>query len=502
MDYEILNSLADPVLIIEQDYTITFANQAYYDTYLYAPEKLLGAKCHEIAHYRPGACGATPDNDNDICFHNQVFQTGRSLSAVHHHYLSDGSTRSFEITASPLKKEDGTVVRMMQIHKDVTACLKLEEDLKETREEWELTFDAIDDIVAIIDPEMKIVRANLAMTRLFQTPREELLGKHCHHMFHSDSEPCAQCPLHDTIRTGLPQTAEITCPGFNKTFLISTVPITDHQGRVVKITHFAKDITERKQLESQLRQSQKMEAIGTLASGVAHDFNNLLTGFYGYIAQIKTKTDPTSTTYPDLLQLETVTNRASDLVQQLLLFGRRQSFQFAPLSLNDSAEGIIDLLEHLIGKNIRIETDMAPDLRQIQGDAGTIEQILMNLAINGRDAMPDGGTLTIRTKNQTISAEQARQQIDLVPGRYAILTVQDTGTGMSGEVAEHIFEPFFTTKEKGTGTGLGLSVVYGIVQEHRGTIRVRSSPGCGTSVMVFFPVSDHLVQPHDLAEKG
>ena len=278
-------------------------------------------------------------------------------------------------------------------------------------------------------------------------------------------------------------------------FIFCGAPATDGKGNMVGIEGVLKDITDRRNLEFQLQQVQKLEAVGTLAGGVAHDFNNILTAIRGSLDISLLMVDQNDPIMKNLQQIEKAVTRASDLTRQLLFFSRRQPVEMAPLNLNQSVDNILRIIERLIGENIAITLDLAPDLQPVMADGGNIEQVIMNLMINARDAMPEGGTITIRTRNATVRDEYVKTHPYARPGKFVCLSIEDTGIGMDSEVAEHIFEPFFTTKEQGKGTGLGLAVVYGIVKKHKGWIVADSRPGEGTVFTIFFPVSTEESSP-------
>ncbi len=269
----------------------------------------------------------------------------------------------------------------------------------------------------------------------------------------------------------------------------------DPGGKIVGIRSTIQDITERKQmekekalLEEQLRQSQKMEAMGRLAGGIAHDFNNLLTIIKGYsqlfLIDLK-KGDPTG---KGIEQIQKATQRASDLIRQLLAFSRRQVMEMKVLDLNHLLGELDKMLRRVIGEDIVLVTLLAEDLERVKADPGQIEQVLMNLVVNAKDAMPSGGRLTIGTANVVLGGKYVRTHMEMPCGRYVMLSVSDTGVGMDPEVRDRIFEPFFTTKEKDKGTGLGLSTVYGIVKQSGGNIWVHSEPGKGTTFKIYLPV--------------
>ena len=252
----------------------------------------------------------------------------------------------------------------------------------------------------------------------------------------------------------------------------------------------AEDVTERKALEEQLRQAQKMEAVGTLAGGVAHDFNNLLTVITGYSQILMEQHAEDTQSSRSLEQIYRATERAAALTRQLLAFSRRQMLQPRVINLNTLVRNLEKMLHPLLGERIRIALRATPDLGTVRADPGQVEHILMNLAVNARDAMPRGGTLTVKTENAELGESFARKHPGASPGRYVVLSVTDTGTGMDSHALAHLFEPFFTTKEPGKGTGLGLSMVYGIVKQSGGYITVESELGRGTTFRIYLPGVD------------
>ncbi len=247
-----------------------------------------------------------------------------------------------------------------------------------------------------------------------------------------------------------------------------------------------RDITERRRAEEQLREAQKMEAIGTLAGGIAHDFNNILTGILGHASLVQQDLPPDSPLYQDLGRIMHAAGRAADLTRHLLTFARRSPHvEMEPLDVNIVAREVADLLGHTIDKSINIELQLAPDLPAVRGDAGQLHQTLLNLCLNARDAMPQGGKLTIATEKVAVAAEEGLADADLPAGEYVLLSVADTGSGIAPAVLRRIFEPFYTTKDQ--GRGLGLAIVYGIVHGHGGTVRVQSEPGQGSVFQVYLP---------------
>jgi nitrogen-specific signal transduction histidine kinase/ActR/RegA family two-component response regulator len=249
------------------------------------------------------------------------------------------------------------------------------------------------------------------------------------------------------------------------------------------------DVSDQKQLESQLRQAQKMEAVGQLAAGIAHDFNNLLTVIHGYSSLQLAKSALDADVAKAFTQVKLASERASSLTRQLLAFSRKQLVQRKPLSLAATIARLQGMLSHALGETIQIECDFPAGLPCINADESNIEQVIMNLALNARDAMPTGGRLSLAAALARFSAEEAADHPDKRQGEFIALTVSDTGCGIDTQTITRIFEPFFTTKPVGRGTGLGLSTVYGIVKQHEGWVEVRSRPGQGTTFLVFLPTT-------------
>lgn len=266
-----------------------------------------------------------------------------------------------------------------------------------------------------------------------------------------------------------------------------TAPLLDDQGRIVGTMGIARDITEQKKLEEQVLQAQKMESIGNLAGGIAHDFNNLLAGILGYASYVKKKLTPQDPLYHAVNNIEQSAEQAAELTQQLLGFARRGKYQIKPVNCNTLIQALLRLLKRTIDKRLSLEVDLDPQLEWIEGDETQLQQSLINICLNARDAMPAGGILKIKTENQFVSEYQDLPKTRRKEGHYVSIAVTDTGTGMAPEIKARIFEPFFTTKEPGRGTGLGLAMVYGIIQNHGGYIEVKSQPGQGTTLVLFLP---------------
>jgi signal transduction histidine kinase len=324
----------------------------------------------------------------------------------------------------------------------------------------------------------------------------------CHMLTHNSEIPCGglnhPCTVEEIKKTGKPAMMQhVHCDhenGSERIFEVYGYPVFDEKGEIAQVIEYNIDVTKKRDLEDQLRQAQKLEAIGSLASGVAHDFNNLLTTILGYgeLGMLKLSEDD-----PLREKIEAIYEagvKASTLTRQLLAFSRKQVLEMRVLNLNLLLENLTKMLNRMIGENIDIRMNLDRSAGNITADPGQIEQIIMNLAINARDAMPDGGAITIETQKTALDEEYCKIHADVKPGSYVALYITDEGTGMPPEVMEKIFDPFYTTKEKGAGTGLGLSTVYGIVKQHNGHIYVYSEMGNGTTFKIYFPTIEKTAE--------
>jgi PAS domain S-box-containing protein len=361
--------------------------------------------------------------------------------------------------------------------------------------------------VVITNTRGEIEYVNPAFTRATGYKREEVLGRNPRILKSGRHDEEFYKKLWSTILAGQLWQGEIVNQrkdGSLYTEQMSIAPVRGAQGEVTHFIATKQDITERKILESQLQQAAKIEAVGRLAGGVAHDFNNLLTIINGYaeLLQDELASDETLSGY--VKEIHGSGERAAALTRQLLAFSRRQVLAPQILNLNQVISDLENMLRRLIGEDIELLSILSSSLGFIKADPGQIEQVIMNLAVNARDAMPLGGKLTIETRNVDLDANYAHNHPTVKPSNHVMLAVSDTGAGMTPEIREHIFEPFFTTKEKGKGTGLGLATVYGIVKQSEGSIWVYSEPGQGTVFKVYFPAvtEGSPVREHAAAETG
>ena len=369
------------------------------------------------------------------------------------------------------------------------------EDLRQSNELLHSIVEGTSEAVYLKDLEGRYLLMNSAGARSIGKTVEEVLGKTDRELFPPATLEVIRQSDQQVLTHGKPQTAQevILTGAGSRTFLSTKNALRDAEGRITGVLGVSMDITERRRLEDQLRRAQRMEAIGAFSGAIAHDFNNLLTVIKGYSQLILSGSGkPQSRT--SVQQIDMAADRAASLIRQLLAFSRQQILQPRVINLNDIVSNLQKMLHRLIGEDVQIATHLADDLWAVKADPGQIEQVLMNLAANARDAMPTGGRMTLETRNVTLGAEYTSSHADVTPGEYAVLAVSDTGMGMDAETQGHIFEPFFTTKPPGKGTGLGLATVYGIVKQSGGHIWLYSEPGAGTTFKIYRPRANEPVE--------
>lgn len=369
----------------------------------------------------------------------------------------------------------------------------LNSQIRHAKREWERTFDSVPDPVFILDGESRIRRANRAAATLVGLEPAQLIGQHCYEVFHHRSDPLPSCPHQRLLTTGKEERGDFEEPWLKKCFDTTATPLRNPEGVLEGCVHVMRDVTERRALEAQYRQAQKMEAMGRLAGGVAHDFNNLLTAINGYGGLLLNRLGEDSTLRRYADEVCKAGDRAASLTRQLLVFSRRQEVVLQILDLNAIVANLDKMLRRVIGEDIELVTILGSGLGAIKADPGQMEQVILNLAVNSRDAMPQGGKLTIETTPAELAQACFHRHGEIPPGAYVVLAVSDSGCGMDAETQTHIFEPFFTTKEEGKGTGLGLATVYGIVKQSGGSVWVNSELERGTMFKVYFPQVDEKV---------
>ena len=417
----------------------------------------------------------------------------------------DGTTFPAIFEDRLLQDEKGDIKGIRATIQDITERKQTEEALRSSEEKYRTILENIEDGYYEVDIAGNLTFFNDSFCRIYGYPREELMGMNDRQ--YTDQENAKELfqTFNKLYRTGEPTKGfdwEIIRKDGTKRCIDASVSLMkDSSGNRIGFRGIVRDVTERTQadkemaiLQEQLRHSQKMEAIGQLAGGVAHDFNNLLTLIKGYSQLSLQEIKEDSPLKLNIEEIRRAADKAADLTRQLLAFSRRQIMEMKVLDLNTILRNLDKMLRRVIGEDIELVTILAEDLGRVKADIGQIEQVVMNLSVNARDAMPQGGKLIIETVNVGLDGKYARNHIAVKPGRYAMLSVSDTGAGMTSEVRDRVFEPFFTTKEKGKGTGLGLSTVYGIVKQSGGNIWVYSEPGKGTTFKIYLPSVDEPLE--------
>jgi len=391
-----------------------------------------------------------------------------------------------------ITSEEGSFLGGVSLYEDITERKRAEEELRDSEEHLKTILNSIQAGIVCINAETHtIVDANPAAIEMIGAPKEQIIGHVCHKYICPAGK--GKCPITDLgEQVDNSEKILLTKTGAEIPILKTVTPILLN-GQAHLLDIFI-NITEKKKLEAQLQQAQKMEAVGTLAGGIAHDFNNILQAISGYTQILLMGKGIDNPDYEKLGAIEKSAQRASDLTKQLLIFSRKVESKLRPMDLNKETEQVSKILERTIPKMINIELHLAENLNIINADPAQIEQILMNLGVNARDAMPNGGRLIFETENVILDEHYCKIHLGSNPGRYVKLSISDTGHGMDKETLKHIFDPFYTTKETGKGTGLGLAMVYGIVKSHNGYIMCYSEPDEGTIFKIYFPVIEKEIE--------
>ncbi len=369
-----------------------------------------------------------------------------------------------------------------------------QKELKALKEFNNTILNNINDVIFVIEADsLKITAVNEVFLKIYHTTLDEVIGKTCYEAVHQLSEQCPNCHAINIIAEGKGSIYEKSLSnkkGELRHVEISASPIKDETGSISHLVFASRDITERKRLEEQLRHSQKFESIGILAGGIAHDFNNILTGIIGYANLLQMKIGNESPISRYVEQILTSADRAAGLIRNLLAYSRKQIINPVSIDLNEAIKKVHGLLKRLLEANIELQINPSNYKLMVMADPIQIEQVLMNLATNARDAMPKGGRLLIETDFFEINDDFIKVYNYGTKGRYARITITDTGDGIDEKLIDKIFDPFFTTKQTGKGTGLGLSMVYGIIKQHNGFINVDSELGKGTNFRIYLPLME------------
>jgi PAS domain S-box-containing protein len=500
----IVESSADAMIGITLDGVITSWNAGAEEMYGYAADEIIGLNISAIV---------PSDRADELA---PMLDRVRQGERVEHidttRVRKDGSTIDVSVAVSPVRDASGAMVGASTVARDITEAKLAVDALRVSEARKTAMLESALDAVISIDEDGRLVEFNPAAERVFGYSRTEIVGQ-------SMADLLVPSGLREQHRAGfarylatgethvLGRRLELTALRADGTEFPIELAITkvDVAGPPL-FTAYLRDVSEQHQQRAELdalnarqHQSERLESLGQLAGGIAHDFNNLLAAIMNYAAFVADETADRPEVLADVQQIQTAAERAARLTRQLLIFGRRGAIQTESLELNAIVTDIHNLLSRSIGEHIELRVDPSPNLPTMRADRGQVEQVLLNLAVNARDAMPDGGTLTLETAGVELDDDYARLHPLVNAGHYVELTVSDTGTGMSADVAAHIFEPFFTTKPVGQGTGLGLATVYGIVADAGGTMSVYSEEGIGTTFRLYFPVTGVPAPPSTVA---
>jgi PAS domain S-box-containing protein len=485
----LVRAARDGIVSLDDQGRITFVSPQMTKLTGYAEEQLLGQPLESFIHPEDRACLR---ERIELRFSTESAAEGCDLRL----FRADGSVLYVSLVLGVVEAEDGSA-EMVGFVRDMTERKLAEAALQESKARYRTVLNRTMDAIVASDENGNIIEFNNSAEAMFGFRRDEVLGKSVGILMPDSMAKRHDGYMHRYLKTGKTQAIgrgrEQTGRRKNgEEFPLELLLSEDVlDGRRIFIATM-RDLTERKLLEAQLQQSQKMEAIGTLAGGIAHDFNNLLTGIMGYTDFVKTELGDDHPLAEYVNEIDRAASRAAALTRQLLAFSRRQILEISHVDLNHVVESVVGFLERVIGEHIELKVRRSPDALMAQVDAGQIEQVLMNLCVNARDAMKEGGQLSIETSLVMLDEEFCEKEPWARPGKYVKLVVSDTGVGMSPEVLERIFEPFFTTKEAGEGTGLGLAMVYGIIEQHKGLIHVESEPGRGSRFEVYLPATEVL----------
>ncbi len=485
-----LRSIGDGVIVTDITGKVILINKVAEELTGWTQEEAIGRPYSKVFHIINEKTREEPENPIA-----KVIRTGLIVGLANHTMLlaRNGTERIIADSGSPIKDKDGNIIGVVLVFRDVTEHRKAEEFIKNILE-------SIDEGFIVVDREYRIISANRAFCDQVKMPVKDILGQHCYEISHHNSNPCYEagedCSVKYTFETGKPCSTIHTHYDKNgdPIFIeLKSYPMIDTSGKVNSVIEIICDLTERKKLEAQLLHAQKMEAIGQLAGGIAHDFNNILTAIMGYGGLLLMDLGKNSISGAHITEIISAAQRAANLTQALLAFSRKQIISPKPVNLNDIVKVIKNLLLRLIGEDIELSIKVTDSPLIVMADATQIEQVLMNLATNARDAMPDGGNLIISTDLVELNDQFVETHGYGRPGTYALISVADTGHGMDIKTREKIFEPFFTTKEVGKGTGLGLAMVYGIVKQNEGYINVYSEPDKGAMFKIYLPLIQSMV---------
>ena len=477
----LIEHAADAVALVASDGTLLFASSPIARLLGVAPADLVGHHAFDRVH--------SDDLPRVAAVLDAITRSPGTPAALElrwHH--ADGSWRYIEAVAVNRLTEPAVGAIVVNF-RDVSERRTAEAALRESEERFRTLVEGVRDIIFALSPEGTITSLNPAFETITGWRRDEWVGRPFERLVHAEDLPLALELLGRVVRGELRPASQFRVGTARADYRIGEFAATPllHEGRLVSILGIGRDVTERVQLEQQLRQAQKMEAIGRLAGGIAHDFNNILTAITGYADLLLEDLGSTDPRRQDADEIHKAADRAAGLTRQLLAFSRQQVLQPTVIEVNALVSDLEKMLRRLLGEDVDFNTRLSPTTGRVKVDPGQLEQVIMNLAVNARDAMPNGGKLTLESANVDLDERYAGDHYPAKAGPFVLIAVSDTGIGMTEETQVHMFEPFFTTKEKGKGTGLGLATVYGIVKQSGGFIWVYSEVGHGTTFKLYLP---------------
>jgi PAS domain S-box-containing protein len=495
----IFDSLPDPVLVLKPNRTVELVNNTFLRDFQLTKDQVVGHHCYQVLHHFDSTC----DQEGIHCPFPEVLAGGTTKRVIQRYSSSDGQSSFYEISMSPLFLSEGNDKRVIKVIKDITPQKRLEEALQDSEEKTrqllketnksrtflETIVNGIQDHMMVIDLDYRIIAVNQALLKMAGLSRKAVIGKHCYEVSHHTEQPCTipdhPCPLQDAVRSGKPASAthvHFDKKGREHYYHVVCHPIFDENGTVTRVVDLSRDITAEITSRTKILHDDKMASLGKLSASVVHEINNPLTGILNFITLIQRILDRGVPANDDIEKLKSYlkimhneTYRVSKTVSNLLTFSRKTKPEFRPVDVNKIVRETLTLIEYQTAlQKIKITLELTEDLKLVLADSSKLKQAFLNLFLNAQDAMPQGGIMAISTQN--------------LDKKEIAIKVTDTGVGIPKEYYSQIFEPFYTTKKVETGAGLGLSVVYGIIKEHGGKIRVDSIVGKGTTFTICLPI--------------
>ena len=484
----IVQSFPFPFFIVDiDDYRITMLNNACRE-YVHDDNILY---CYSTLHKKDNPCHI--EITKNICPIEEIKKTKKPVIVEHCLYDKNGKKRQYRVHAYPVFDDEENLTYIIEYLEEITNLKKTKDLLVKSEYEKKVILESIKEGIIYYNADLKIKWSNKAAADFTSFKKEELIGISWHEVFKNINDSYTNIPVITAFQTGKIQELEIKKPN-GQVRIIKAYPVKKNNNKIIGVVETFIDITSQKKLENekniiqaQFIQAQKMEAVGRLAGGVAHDFNNILTTIIGLTDILTINTDIDKEIREDILEIRKSANRGSSLTRQLLTFSRRKVLKTKSININELIINMEKMIRRLIGEDVQLELNLNPEIAFIKADKGQIEQIIMNLVVNSRDAMPHGGKILLETQNFYADDTYCRIHNGVKPGDYVLITVTDNGIGMNEETREKAFEPFYTTKGEGKGTGLGLSTVYGAVKQSKGFIDVYSEEGRGTTIRIYIP---------------